>query len=303
MAKPHPWALAAVSLFVGLALGRSLGALTKARGFPPTSASMGRKAPGWQGTLDFAVPVMMYHRITELPDDADESLRNLTVTPKNFALQMEYLVENGYAVLTATEVHTAVRLGEPLPEKAVTITLDDGYDSQFNQAFPILQRYGLDATLFLVSGTLGSARHATWAEAQQMSRAGLDVGSHSVGHLNLVLLSRRHLDNELRNSKRALERALGVGIVQFAYPYGQYDDRVKQRARRAGYLAGWRAGGGWVTAASDPFMLPRVRVGTSTTMARFIQMITQRPAPEEAAAPSDPRVGDTQTPSATRSSQ
>src|SRR5262249_51643809 len=109
-------------------------------------------------TREFAVPVLMYHRICDLTPREVRSplLRDLTVAPADLGRQMSYLVENGFALLLAREVEDAVREGKPLPEKAVAVTMDDGYKDNFEQAFPILDRYGLPATIFLVTSTVGT---------------------------------------------------------------------------------------------------------------------------------------------------
>jgi peptidoglycan/xylan/chitin deacetylase (PgdA/CDA1 family) len=220
----------------------------------------------------------MYHRISELPPDAGPLLRDLTVHPADFDRQIRYLVQNHYTLLTAGQVERAVRLGQPLPIKAVALTLDDGYDDNFTQAFPILRRYGLDGTLFLVTGTVGTTGHVTWDEAREMLTERMEFGSHSVHHFDLTTLATPDLDRELTQSKRDLERELAVMVEQIAYPSGQYNHRVQERARQAGYEAGWKKGGGWVTPDSDPLMLPRVRVRGDTTMAEFIRKVTHRPA-------------------------
>jgi len=131
--------------------------------------------------------------------------------------------------------------------KAVALTLDDGYDDNFTQAFPILRRHGLDGTLFLVSGTVGTPGHVTWDDARQMLAQQMEFGSHTVHHFDLTTLATPDLDFELAQSKEDLERELSVTVEQIAYPSGQYNTRVKERARRAGYEAGWKKGGGWVT--------------------------------------------------------
>jgi peptidoglycan/xylan/chitin deacetylase (PgdA/CDA1 family) len=116
----------------------------------------------------FAVPVLMYHRIAELPPTAGPLLRDLTVTPTDFDRQVRYLVQNRCVILTAGQVERAVRLGLALPVRSVALTLDDGYGDDFTEAFPILRRYGLDGTLFLVTGTVDTAGHVSWDEARQM---------------------------------------------------------------------------------------------------------------------------------------
>jgi peptidoglycan/xylan/chitin deacetylase (PgdA/CDA1 family) len=222
-------------------------------------------------TTDFAVPVLMYHRICDLtPREARSPLLcDLTVAPADFARQMSYLVENGFTLLLAREVEEAVREGRPLPEKAVAVTMDDGYKDNFEQAFPILRRYGLPATIFLVTSTVGTARHLSWDDIAIMHQAQIGYGSHTVHHADLTLLPMEQLDFELRESRRVLEEALVERITAVAYPAGKYNRTVAARAEAAGYLAGWKKGGGPVQPGDDCFLLPRVRVRGCTTMEEF----------------------------------
>jgi hypothetical protein len=141
-------------------------------------------------TRDFAVPVLMYHRICDLtPREARSPLlRDLTVAPADFAQQMSYLVQNGFTLLLAREVEDAVREGKPLPEKAVAVTIDDGYKDNFEHAFPILRQYGLPATIFLVTSTVDTAGHLSWDDVALMHQAQIGYGSHTVHHADLTLL-------------------------------------------------------------------------------------------------------------------
>jgi peptidoglycan/xylan/chitin deacetylase (PgdA/CDA1 family) len=266
---------------LGWLLGLALWAVAAAGpAGPPEPLVVRTAAPlSWPPvTREFAVPVLMYHRVSDLPPRPGPLLRDLTVSPAAFERQVRYLVENGFSILTAGQVERAVRRGEPLAARAVALTLDDGYDDSFTQAFPILRRYGLDGTLFLVTGTVGTEGHVTWEAAREMLGEGIDFGSHSVSHPDLTTLTDRALSEELRGSKAEMEAHLAKPITQIAYPSGRYDERVKEEARRAGYLAGWKKGGGWVTPDSDPLLLPRVRVRGGTTMAQFIRKVTHRPA-------------------------
>jgi peptidoglycan/xylan/chitin deacetylase (PgdA/CDA1 family) len=265
-------------------LGWFCGAMLLVLGSPQPVQTPTRLLPPPEGngpsepllTLAFAVPVLMYHRIAELPPGAGPLLRDLTVSPTDFERQVRYLVQNRYVILTAGQVERAVRFGLPLPVHSVALTLDDGYGDDFTEAFPILRRYGLDGTLFLVTGTIGSAGHVSWDEAREMLAERMEFGSHTVHHYDLTTLAEPELDRELTDSKEELERQLAVPIEQIAYPAGQYNAQVKEHARQAGYDAGWKKGGGWVTPVSDPLMLPRVRVRGDTTMAEFIRKVTHR---------------------------
>src|SRR5262249_24572689 len=139
-------------------------------------------------TTEFAVPVLMYHRISELPPHAGPLRRDLTVHPAEFEQQIRYLVESRYLLLTAGGVERAVRFHTSLPIRCVALTLDDGYDDNFTHAFPILRRFGLDGTLFLFTGTVGSPGHVTWEDAREMLGERMEFGSHSVHHFDLTTL-------------------------------------------------------------------------------------------------------------------
>ena len=111
----------------------------------------------------FAVPVLMYHRVSDLTEAEARSplMRDLTVAPKDFEEQIRYLVDNGFTFLLARDVEQAVREHRSLPEKAVAITLDDGYKDNFEHAYPILRKYNVPATIFLVTNRSGR-RGLSW---------------------------------------------------------------------------------------------------------------------------------------------
>ncbi len=228
--------------------------------------------PGVAKTKQFAVPVLMYHRIDNLTVAESQSplLRDLTVRPADFEEQIKFLVNSGYSVLLASDVERAVLEERELPEKAVCITLDDGYKDNFEQAFPILLKYRVPATIFLVTNNFGRPDRLSWDDVLEMrNRAGFGYGSHTVHHFDLATLDQRTLDFELAESKRLMEFKIQDPITSIAYPAGSYNDFVKERAKAAGYLAGWKKGGGPVTPGDDMLMLPRVRVSGRTTMNDF----------------------------------
>lgn len=219
----------------------------------------------------FAVPVLMYHRICDLtPKEAKSPLmRDLTVQPAHFEEQVKYLTENGFTCVLASDVDRAVRDCKPLPERAVAITMDDGYRDNFDCAFPILKKYNMPATIFLVTSTVDTDGHLTWSDIHEMRPHPVGYGSHTVRHLDLTTLPPDQLDYELRESKRVLETKLLERITAVAYPSGAYNDSVTKKARDVGYLAGWKKGGGPVQPGDDPLLLPRVRVNGYASMDDF----------------------------------
>ena len=222
-------------------------------------------------TEHFAVPVLMYHRICDLTasEQRSELMRDLTVSPAHFEQQVKYLLDNGFTFLLAREVEEAAREHKPLPEKAVVLTMDDGYKDNFDCAFPILQKYNVPATIFLVTHTVNTDGHLSWDNVLVMQKRQVGYGSHTVHHYDLPGLAPNEVDYELRESKRVLESRLVEKITAVAYPSGMYNRMVADKAREVGYLAGWKKGGGPVQPGMDAYLLPRVRVNGGTKMKDF----------------------------------
>lgn len=225
----------------------------------------------WVPVGDFAVPVLMYHRISPLTESESRNAltRDLTVLPEDFEEQVRYLRDNGFVLLSVYDVQDALLNGRGLPEKAVALTFDDGYRDNFEHAFPILKKYEASATIFLVKNTVGSPKHLTWSMIREMRPQDVRYGSHSVSHADLPSLPDALLDHELVESKRFFEAGLGEPVTSLAYPAGRFDDRVVARVRFAGYLTAWDKGGGAVRPGDDPYRLPRVRVHGKTSMKDF----------------------------------
>ena len=226
-------------------------------------------------TEDFAVPVLMYHRICVLSEHETHSplLRDLTVSPEDFERQVRYLSEHGFVFLRASQVEEALVQHGPLPEKAVVLTMDDGYKDNFTRAFPVLRKYHASATLFLVTHTVDTPGHVAWDDVTVMHHQGVGYGSHTVHHYDLTDLPETQMDYELRESKRVLEGRLAEPITDIAYPSGAYNALVVARTRCAGYRAGWKKGGGPVQPGAERYLLPRVRVRGKTTMDEFKRMV------------------------------
>ena len=228
-------------------------------------------------TRDFAIPVLMYHRVTDLSEREKRSplLRDLSVAPKDFEAQVKYLKEQGYTFLKVSEIEEALRLGLELPVKAVAITLDDGYRDNFTEAFPILEKYGAVATVFMVSDNFGRPQRLNPSEAKQMGASTVQFQSHSKTHADLTAISLAQLQEELVTSKQVIEQNLGAVVTSIAYPAGAFNDRVEIACVEAGYLAAWKKGGGAVQPGHvvKAFQLPRVRIHGRTDMKKFKERV------------------------------
>jgi peptidoglycan/xylan/chitin deacetylase (PgdA/CDA1 family) len=207
-------------------------------------------------------PILTFHAIDDRPSVISFPLRL-------FDYGMGQLREGGFRTLSLLELVDHVRQGVPFPDRSFAITFDDGYQSVYEQAFPILQRYGFSATVFL---TVGEKRNGidsdrlpsmcdrtmlSWGEIREMQRSGIEFGAHTVTHPDLTRLSLKLAESEICDSKAIIEDALNGPVSSFAYPYGRYDNRCREIVSHH-FACACSDRLKLVTACSDPFTLERV---------------------------------------------
>lgn len=214
-----------------------------------------------------SVPVLNYHQI----NDRDENA--LTVHTDQFEAQMKYLTEEGYHVITPEEMISAWENDEPLPEKPVIITFDDGYADNYRNAYPILQKYNQKATIFLISDYVSTyPNYLTWTQVSEMQDSGLiDFESHTLSHEQLDSTSPDETWNQLEGSKKALEWHLRKEINFLAYPCGSYDEELQQLVKKAGYKGAFTVNYGLADKGENHYILDRVPIFgcTNHTLLRF----------------------------------
>lgn len=217
------------------------------------------------------LPILMYHNIASVPDGIDV-YRSLYVSPAKFSRQMAMLRALGYRGMSMTDAMPYLR-GERVGKVAV-LTLDDGYVDNLESALDTLRRYGFTATCYAVSGYIG--QYNAWDDHKLAVRkplmsvgqlrawhaGGMEVGAHSRTHARLSQCTDQQQRDEIRGSKAELEDCLGVGVTQFCYPYGDYDERAVDAARDAGFDAATTTDRGRATAgaATNLWRLPRIQV-------------------------------------------
>lgn len=235
---------------------------------PPTATRT--NAPARQ-VKPAPVPVLMYHRIVDLPEDAGASRRDYAVSPARFEEQLRYLKEQGYESVSLYAIVRYLEGAESLPTRAVAITFDDGYRDNAVVAFPLLQKYGFTATFFINPKPIDDEYPAymTWAQVEQMSRAGMDVESHSYSHPMLTRLSVDDLLQEVRKAGDAIEAHTGKRPRLFSYPYGTYNRQVVDVLRGEGYIGAVTLRSGTVEASPSAFDLARVWVRYDDSLETF----------------------------------
>jgi peptidoglycan/xylan/chitin deacetylase (PgdA/CDA1 family) len=230
-------------------------------------------------TSPAAVPILTYHH-TQDPPPKGTPMRSLWVSPAAFASQMHWLDRLGYQGLDMTALMPYVR-GEK-KGKVVGITFDDGYQSNFTHALPVLKHYGFSASCYVVSGLVGKfnqwdsslgipqAPLMTAQELQVWVNGGMEVGSHTSSHADLTQLTLTQVREELLQSKLDLEHMLQMPVTQFCYPYGHFLPKHEDLVFEAGYEAATTTHRGRANSSDRLSALPRVPVVRSTHTAQFL---------------------------------
>lgn len=178
------------------------------------------------------IPVLNYHQIN------DEAHNVLTLSSYEFDAQMAYLHKAGYNTISSEQLIDFLQNGKSLPPNPIMITFDDGYEDNYRVAYPILQKYNLSATIFLITDFVGhNGRYLTWKQVKEMHEHGMNFESHTLSHVELPRASDEDLYNQLAKSKEVIESRLNQKVNCLAYPGGAYDRRVIQLAKEAGYQA------------------------------------------------------------------
>jgi len=217
------------------------------------------------------IPILMYHGIRPTLG-ARHPYFETNIAPALFARHMELLSNYGYTTVTLREVNEALLTGRAVG-KWVALTFDDGYRDFYTAAFPVLSKYGLTATVFVIPGLTGEQRidrdgkeFMTWGEIREVQSYGMQIGSHTMTHPQLHSMQPTQIKKELKQSKDLIEDKLGVAIQSFAYPFAfpeqdrPFVQTMKDLLTLHGYCDGVCTIIGTAQRGHDPLFLPRLPV-------------------------------------------
>lgn len=201
-----------------------------------------------------------------------------TVTPEEFARQMQWLADNKMNVVSLDEVALYRKAGA-IPPHTVAITFDDGYRDNYTVALPILAQHNFPATLFLTTGTVGGTRILPSGESLEMlsqdevralvSSRLFIIGAHSVTHPKFTKIDAQALAREIRDSRAYIEHVFNLSCRHLAYPHGRHSMLAYEAARRAGIEYAYTTEQGVVTPRNTDYTLPRSVIGRATTLREF----------------------------------
>jgi len=208
------------------------------------------------------VPVLSYHRFTR----NKKSKNRMVVTQAAFEAQMRYLKNNGYNVVTLSQFYAFLGFKDQIPKKSVVITIDDGFRSAFDVAYPILKKFGYPATFFLYTGIVGSKDAMNWKQVQTLKQNGFDIQSQTRTHRDMSKLLKgedfksyiSRLEKEITLAQKNIRDKIAITPIFMAYPYGKWNHLVIALLKKHGFR-----GGLTVRRGNNPFFTDNFKVQRS----------------------------------------
>ena len=228
------------------------------------------------------LPILAYHKI-----GTQKELGITWITPSLFEKQIAFLHSEKYQAISPNDLTEAIFGTKPLPKKPVMITFDDGYESFYTHAFPILKRYGFTATIFMLTGYVGKRnfwdarlgwkrfKHLSKEQIIDLSMEGFTFGSHGLNHLFLTIQPHKTIQTELQTSKSILEDILQKPVDCFAYPYGNYNSKITQLVKEANYRTAFALTPSTQITNSEIYHLPRMGIYLWDTLKTFNTKLRQ----------------------------
>jgi len=203
----------------------------------------------------YTVPILTYHDFN--------NRGGITVTPEKFERQMRYLKEKHYSVISLDKLVEGIKKGANFAHNTVVITMDDGYKDNFTYAYPVLNKYGFTATIFLITNKIGAdANFLDWKEVKEMSNNNISFGAHTKNHVYLPALKEKDiLWDEIAGCKEIIESRIGTRVDYMSYPSGGFTEEIKTLVRKAGYKGACSTNRGHkVFNKPDPYELNRISI-------------------------------------------
>jgi peptidoglycan/xylan/chitin deacetylase (PgdA/CDA1 family) len=228
------------------------------------------------GRMADVIPVLLYHGVPR----TSESLDRYAVPYERFMAHLDAIVDSGRVAITIGHLAAGLRKERLLPDRAVAITFDDGYDDTL-AAIELLCERGLRASVYVTTGQIGAKSMIGRDQLRLLADLSdaIELGAHSVTHPRLDELSLSEVESEVSCSKRKLEELLGRPVETFAYPYGAYDRRVRAAVIAAGFQSAAAVKNALSHREDDPWAIARWTVRSATDAQQIAGILDGRGVP------------------------
>ncbi|PKG97690.1 polysaccharide deacetylase family protein [Paraglaciecola sp. MB-3u-78] len=236
--------------------------------------------------------ILLYHHVS------NSTPKVTSVSPETFREHMQYLTEH-HQVLPLKEVIETLQNKQPLPDKAVVITFDDGYENIYENAHPILKEFSFPYTIFINPPLIGNVSYQLdWQQVKMMANEGASFANHGSQHIHMLTKNDSESEEgwlnrsmqEIDAAETILKDNLGYSWKYFAYPYGEFDSKLKARLRANGYIS-FAQHSGAIASYSDFSALPRYpSAGVYSNIQSLKVKLNSLAMPVDSVSVSDPKV-------------
>lgn len=220
------------------------------------------------------IPVLMFHYVEVNQDKKDFLRDNLNTNPYIFEKQILTFKNAGYEFIWASEIPEALK--DRSGKKYVVFTFDDGYETFYSQTYPVVKKHKIKVTNYVIADFLGKTNYMSKSQLDKIHGEGyLEIGSHTLTHLGLTVISKNEAKRQIVESKKKLETLFNTKVQSFCYPYGFYNDDVAKIVQESGYTNATITKLGSVVSEDSLFTITRIRPGimTDETLLKYIDSI------------------------------
>lgn len=213
----------------------------------------------------FRVPILMYHYVEYVQDRRDITRQKLNINPYVFENQIITLEEAGYTFMTAKELSDVLDGKSTMPKKPILLTFDDGHWDIYTDVLPILKKYTVKATAYIIPGFIGGSDFLNDKQIKVLISSGLiEIGAHTIHHIALKEIQAKTVEEEVFGSKQILENTYHIKVYSFAYPYGSFDEQAIDIVKNAGFTTALSTIPGAEVNQANRFFIYRLRPGERT---------------------------------------
>lgn len=208
------------------------------------------------------LPIIMYHYVEYVKDLNDFIRKRLNINPKIFENQLKTLKDNNFQTYFVKDIPDILKGKIKIASSSVILTFDDGYEDFYFDVFPLLKKYQMKATIYVICNFIGRRGFLNQKELKEIVASGLvEIGSHTLSHPNLKLLNETQAKEQILGCKKKLENELGIEIKSFAYPYGFFNKKTIDLVKEAGYVDAVSVINGNIQSENNLYYLSRIRAG------------------------------------------
>lgn len=230
------------------------------------------------GKSKIKIPIIMYHYVEYVKDDGDLIRKKLDIVPSLFEGHLQALRKANYETYFVKDIPDILNGSIHYSTQSAVLTFDDGYEDFYTDVFPLLKKYHMRATIYVIYDYIGRKGFLNEEQIRTLSESDLiEIGSHTLDHIYLKQAPKNYADTQIIESKKKFEERFGIKIYTFAYPYGAFNNDNIESVQKAGYTAAVSVISGEMQSKENLFYMSRIRPGlfTPSSMIHIIEGINR----------------------------